>query len=797
MRNQTARILVALIIGIVAIPVSAALGPENLVVVIDSKSPDSVAVGEYYVQKRKVPKANVVRIAWGSAPQRVKWSDFQKHVHDPVLAAIKARGLSERAKMIVLTKGIPYSVDNEAATWMFVAHGPKRQTSSPYYNAQHPLTAFDRFGVGNYPAVIVTGWTVDDAKAVIDRGIASDGTKPKGTVYFMSGKGIRGLRAAQGIAVAAELELMGIKSSHLMGYDIEDKPDVLGYFTGATRVKTKNTYMPGAFADHLTSFGGKLYSKKGQMSILDFIRDGATGSCGTVTEPYALWQKFPRAHLYTAYAKGLTLGEAMWQSVHSPYQVIFVGDPLACPYKRAEPTVGLEKVKVDGVDRYRIIAKSGEMGHRFNGLLLSHDGQASVPLGLAKMGATKVEIIFSERITAGGGGRPGSSQRSFAAVIAPGQPPVAILKELAGQINRDKAYPVKAKVDKGILILDYRPDSYVVSNFRIQCSSVDGQTAAWVPAANRLRFVGQTLPRQAVASIRVSGAAETPYTATLAIGSAKHARLVKPEEPILDVVKGLVAELNKNPKIGGPDGLILLVRGNAKMTSLIIRSKKIGKVWDGVRATLSLQVDKENGKGKKEVKGVKTTPRRGRTLLNHGAVLQHGWSVAKLMPNAVPAGRTITFELNGKKETLTHGGNESRQALLLQCRGLLRKLGPDVVPSVQGGHILLRSNAAKAPALMISTSHADFAAELLGGRWVAMPSFPKPLPKMRTATGVSNTKFKWLAILKIHRGSERLQYDLDLKSVKGLKPGSKLNIAAICDGPWVDRAETAVTVGGE
>src|SRR6516225_10810386 len=67
------------------------------------------------------------------------------------------------------------------------------------------------------------------------------------------------------------------------------------YETGLERVPAINTnqYVPGALADHLTSFGGDLLAGS-QMSILDWIRAGATASYGTVTEPTANRSNSPK-----------------------------------------------------------------------------------------------------------------------------------------------------------------------------------------------------------------------------------------------------------------------------------------------------------------------------------------------------------------------------------------------------------------------------------------------------------------------------------------------------------------------
>jgi uncharacterized protein (TIGR03790 family) len=71
------------------------------------------------------------------------------------------------------------------------------------------------------------------------------------------------------------------------------------------------------------------------MSALRWLEAGATGSYGTVVEPCNLPQKFPDpARVAASYLKGDTLIEAYWKSVAMPGQGIFVGEPLASPFRR-------------------------------------------------------------------------------------------------------------------------------------------------------------------------------------------------------------------------------------------------------------------------------------------------------------------------------------------------------------------------------------------------------------------------------------------------------------------------------
>jgi hypothetical protein len=188
--------------------------------------------------------------------------------------------------------------------------------------------------------MMLAGYTPQDIVSLIDRGASAQNTLPSGNGYFIRTTDARRSdpRYAAFRAVFGEwnhrngLNMTLIDNSAGTGRDyIENTPHVLFYQTGLERVPAtdSNQYVPGALADHLTSFGGDLLATS-QMSILDWIRAGVTASYGTVTEPTANAFKFPQpVVLVSQYFYGNTSLEAYNKSVLVPYQGVFVGEPLA------------------------------------------------------------------------------------------------------------------------------------------------------------------------------------------------------------------------------------------------------------------------------------------------------------------------------------------------------------------------------------------------------------------------------------------------------------------------------------
>lgn len=180
--------------------------------------------------------------------------------------------------------------------------------------------------------------TEAEALDCLRRSAAADGTCPTGTVYFMESTdwARTGPRVWAFKSAVEALGKLGVKAEALQGVLPKDKPDVAGAVIGAASFKWQDSgskIVPGAFCDHLTSFGGVM-TGAGQTVLSEFLRAGAAGACGTVTEPYNTPVKFPTAFLHVYYASGCSLAEAFYQSVRAPYQQLLVGDPLCQPWAK-------------------------------------------------------------------------------------------------------------------------------------------------------------------------------------------------------------------------------------------------------------------------------------------------------------------------------------------------------------------------------------------------------------------------------------------------------------------------------
>jgi uncharacterized protein (TIGR03790 family) len=328
----------------------AGITAEQLGVLVNDDDPLSVSVADYYVTARHIPAENVVHLHVPTGGTTITAAAFA-----PLADAVTAAFATSDIQALAITWTQPYAVDNMSITSAFAlgAHAigdtcndgaSQYGTPNPYMTKPGSTAPFTDLAFR--PAMTIPAVTLDDAKALIDRGVASDDTWPTGSAYLMdTSDQIRSARCivsamygytneCQAFLDTWDSTASEIAGSIVMADSVSGKTDVLFYVQGLASVPdlATNTYPPGAVADHLTSYGGQVPTS-GQMSAFEFLRAGATGSYGTVVEPCAYTQKFPNpAVLVPDYFMGATLIEAYWKSVVWPAEGIFIGEPLARPF---------------------------------------------------------------------------------------------------------------------------------------------------------------------------------------------------------------------------------------------------------------------------------------------------------------------------------------------------------------------------------------------------------------------------------------------------------------------------------
>ncbi len=313
---------------------TSTLGPEQVALVINDADPSSVRAGDYYRLARGLPLENVVHVSIKNAPNRLSLAEFTRLQTD-----IEAQ-LNANEQVMLLAWTAPYAVECNSITSALTLGFDAKQCvdtcgegkPSPYFDSASKKPFED---LHIRPAMLLPNDSFMRTKELIDRGIQSDAGVFRATAYYLTTSDAnRNSRASffppTGLNIPRSgLAIMNMRSDKLVG-----ARDIMIYQTGLANVDSLDTlgFLPGALADHLTSFGGDL-AGNGQMSALRWLDAGATASYGTVSEPCNYWQKFPNpAVMLKWYVSGATAIEAYWKSVAWPAQGVFVGEPLAAPY---------------------------------------------------------------------------------------------------------------------------------------------------------------------------------------------------------------------------------------------------------------------------------------------------------------------------------------------------------------------------------------------------------------------------------------------------------------------------------
>ena len=316
------------------VTVKAEISNQTLALLVNTNDPESLEIAEYYQRIRHIPENNVFYLDFQSTGHSLSRGDFER-VYQQLLLQ-----LPDNIQGLVLAWRKPWRVGCMSITSAFslgynegyCAKGCKLTQAVEYFNS-HSRSPYADYSIR--PSMLLSANSVAAVKRLIERGANADFTRPRGTAYLIQTRDkLRNVRSAGYPLIKSNLS--GLLNVEWLSVDaIKKRPDVMFYFTGAEKVSDidDNTYLPGAIADHLTSTGGHLFGGK-QMSVLAWLDAGATGTYGTVVEPCNFTQKFPDPGIVMLnYLMGSTLLEAYWKSVRMPGQGLFVGEPLAAPFK--------------------------------------------------------------------------------------------------------------------------------------------------------------------------------------------------------------------------------------------------------------------------------------------------------------------------------------------------------------------------------------------------------------------------------------------------------------------------------
>lgn len=326
------------------------LSAADLAVVVAEGDAVSEAAGAAYLAARGVPAANLVKVRVNTGSDTITAADFALLKADidaklPIAtqATLLAWGAPSRvvgACSMGITSAMTLGFDTKYCNPSPATTICANTAVSALYDSESRRPQAD---LQLRPSMLLGTTTLAAAQALINRGVAADASLPAGEGWLVrttdADRSVRwtdfqSLPAAWGSTL--KLNYVDNSAGSAAANALSGKSDVLFYLTGLSTVANLPTlqFRPGALADSLSSYGGLLPNGRGQMPVTAWLSAGVTASYGTVEEPCNLQQKFSRASvLIDHYWRGATAIEAYWKAVQWPGQGLFVGEPLAQPFR--------------------------------------------------------------------------------------------------------------------------------------------------------------------------------------------------------------------------------------------------------------------------------------------------------------------------------------------------------------------------------------------------------------------------------------------------------------------------------
>jgi uncharacterized protein (TIGR03790 family) len=357
------RALLGLLLGASFLSAQSA---ENVLVVVNSNSPLSRRIGEYYVHKRGVPLANVCRLR---APdqEEIARADYETSIENPIAQFIRSRQLKDKILYIVTTQGVPLKIAGRGSTQLDTTAAAVDSELALLYQKLSgrnvPLQGmlrnpyFGRTGAmfrhPDFPIYLVTrlaAYNFNEVQGLIDRAFAAR-NQGKFVLDMRSSESDEGNRWLRAAARGLPKDRVVLDQTSRVLYG---QSDVIGYASWGSNDPNRKQrfsgfhFLPGAVVTEFVSTDGrtftrppdswniasswsnpaKLFAGSPQSLTADCVHEGATGCSGHVYEPFL--EATPRPdYLLPAYFSGRTLAESYYAAIPAlSWQNIVIGDPL-------------------------------------------------------------------------------------------------------------------------------------------------------------------------------------------------------------------------------------------------------------------------------------------------------------------------------------------------------------------------------------------------------------------------------------------------------------------------------------
>jgi uncharacterized protein (TIGR03790 family) len=436
-----------------AAPLLVHAGGDEVVVVYNSRVPESKAVAEYYSRMRQVPEKQIYGFEL-TTNEEMSRAEFHDTLQLPLAKKLERDGLwklamtfykgtnnepdrairkvvDSKIRYAVLCYGVPLKI--APSTNIFEARAEKMQPelrrneaavdseltwlpllnmdfilTGPFPNWLYCATNTAMFNPTNGFLIVarVDGPTPEIARSLVDRSLAAERDGLWGRAYFDA----RGLDPTNTYYLGDQWILAAAKISYELGFEttVDDKPETFpasfpmsqiaiycGWYDGTVSgpfTLPKVEFMPGAFAYHLHSFSASTIRSATENWCGPLLAKGATCTMGCVYEPYLACTPNVAVFLQ-AFGGGYTFGEAAWaaQPVVS-WQTTVIGDPLYRPFGKSPQKLHAELSRAHNpLDEWSYL--------RLVNLGLAHGARRSEIAGiLENLDATTNSAVLTEKL---------------------------------------------------------------------------------------------------------------------------------------------------------------------------------------------------------------------------------------------------------------------------------------------------------------------------------------------------------------------------------------------------------------
>ena len=355
----------------------------QVVVLANADDHESVALADYYAERRDVPRRNLVALPMPAAGT-ITWHEYVTRIHEPLLQLLADRGMVDalpsdlrdpfgrkrraisghRISYLVVCRGVPWRIGHDPAAneqmqgslanpgfmtnqgavdseLSLLARGTSRGVA---YEA-NPLFAKDRPSFLDEAAVVrvcrLDAPTATQARHLVDSAIEAERRGPSGRYYIDLGGptevGDTWLdSAARQLAAAG---FAGERETTPATYSDDAKLDAALFYFGwyaenacGPFVREDFHFVSGAIALHIHSFSATDLRSATQGWCGGLVARGAAATFGNVFEPFLQLTLRPDL-LVQALLRGCTLGEAAYFATPAlSWQGVVIGDPLYRPF---------------------------------------------------------------------------------------------------------------------------------------------------------------------------------------------------------------------------------------------------------------------------------------------------------------------------------------------------------------------------------------------------------------------------------------------------------------------------------